>query len=73
MEPADHDADPSRAGRPCADPRADHVTPESEDIHNELVASDATTWYCPVEDMAILRAFVRPDLASVHDAGAYDP
>jgi hypothetical protein len=42
MAPADHDADPSRAGRPCADPRADHVTPESEDIHSDPVPSDTT-------------------------------
>ncbi len=37
------------------------------------MASDATTWYCPVEDMAIFRAFVKPDLANVQDVGAYDP
>jgi hypothetical protein len=73
MEPADHEADPSRAGRPCDAPRADQVTPESEDSHKLPVASDTTTWYWPVEDMASLRAFVIPDLANDHDVGAYEP
>jgi hypothetical protein len=42
IAPADHDADPSSTGNPCDAPKADHVTPESEESHRLEVASDTT-------------------------------
>ncbi len=69
-EPADQEAEPVRAGRPWEAPKAPQVTPESEDNQREPVASDTTSWYWPVADMASLRTFVIPDFATSHEVGA---